>query len=75
MKMAVFGVVAPCSLVQVYRRLTHRPDHGGSKDLRNLGKILPDYTVQHPRRQPSSVQITSLLHSSGRQRHVGYGIG
>jgi hypothetical protein len=42
MKMAVFCVVAPCSLVEVYQRfrgpccLHHqgdRPDDGGSKDL------------------------------------------
>jgi hypothetical protein len=30
MKIAVFWVVAPCSLVEVYQR---RPDDGGSKDL------------------------------------------
>jgi hypothetical protein len=29
--MAVFWVVAPCSLVEVYQR--DRPDDGGSKDL------------------------------------------
>jgi hypothetical protein len=44
MKMAVFWVVVPCSL----------PDDGGSKDLWNVGKTLPDYTVLQPRRQPSS---------------------
>jgi hypothetical protein len=45
LKMAVFWVVAPCSLVEVYQRfrgpcclhhqgdVTHRPDDGGSKDL------------------------------------------
>jgi hypothetical protein len=33
MKMAVFWFVAPCSLVDVYQRFTHRPDVGGSKDL------------------------------------------
>jgi hypothetical protein len=46
MKMAVFWVVAPCSLVEAYQRfrgpcclhhqgdeLPHRPDDGGSKDL------------------------------------------
>jgi hypothetical protein len=37
MKMAVFWVVAPCSLVEVYQRfvarLTHHPDDGGRKDL------------------------------------------
>jgi hypothetical protein len=31
-----------------------RPDDGGSKDLRNVGKLLPDYTALQPRRQPSS---------------------
>jgi hypothetical protein len=29
-------------------------DDGGSKDLWNVGKLLPDYTVLQPRRQPSS---------------------
>jgi hypothetical protein len=67
--MAVFWVVAPCSLVEVYQRfnilaasiisamrlrgLTHRPDDGGSKDLWNTDKLLPDYTALQPRRQPS----------------------
>jgi hypothetical protein len=33
-KMAVFWVVAPCSLVEVYQcfRVDHHPDDGGSKD-------------------------------------------
>jgi hypothetical protein len=31
-----------------------RPDDGGSKDLWNVGKLLPEYTVLQPRRQPSS---------------------
>jgi hypothetical protein len=30
------------------------PDDGGSKDLWNVGKLLPDYTALQPRRQPSS---------------------
>jgi hypothetical protein len=58
---AVFWVVAPCSLVEVYQRFRgpcclqpHRPDDGGSKDLWNVGKLLPDYTALQPRRQPSS---------------------
>jgi hypothetical protein len=29
----------------------NRPDDGGSKHLRNVGKLLLDYTAQHPRRQ------------------------
>jgi hypothetical protein len=49
MKMAVFWVVTPCSLVDVYRRF---------RDVCCLyhqgGKHLPDYTAQRPRRQPSS---------------------
>jgi hypothetical protein len=44
MKIAVFWVVAPCSAID-----------GGSKDLWNVGKLLPDYTVLQPRRQQSSV--------------------
>jgi hypothetical protein len=64
--MAVFWVVAPCSLVEVCQRfrgpipraqLTHRPDDGGSKDLWNVGKLLPDYTALQPRRQPSSYMV------------------
>jgi hypothetical protein len=47
MKIAVFWVVAPCSLVE--------PDDGGSKDLWNVGKLLPDYTVLQPRRQQSEL--------------------
>jgi hypothetical protein len=38
MEMAVFWFVAPCSLVEVYRRFRdvcwlHRPDDGGNKHL------------------------------------------
>jgi hypothetical protein len=62
MKMAVFWVVAPCSLVKftevsevlaasIFRAIS---DDGGSKDLSNDGKLLPDYTALQPRRQPSS---------------------
>jgi hypothetical protein len=29
-------------------------DDGGSNDLLNVGKLLPDYTALQPRRQPSS---------------------
>jgi hypothetical protein len=39
-KMAVFWVVAPCSLVEIYQRF--RPDDGGSKVLWNAGKFLPE---------------------------------
>jgi hypothetical protein len=58
--MTVFWDIAPCSLVEVYgwfggayclhHQVYHRPDDGGNKHLWNVGKLLPDYTVQHPRR-------------------------
>jgi hypothetical protein len=41
--MTVFWDVVPC-----------RPDDGGIKHLWNVGKLLLDYTAQHPRRQSSS---------------------
>jgi hypothetical protein len=44
-KMAVFWVVAQCSLLEI----SQRPS-GGSKDLLNVGKIIPDYTALEPRR-------------------------
>jgi hypothetical protein len=34
--------------------LTYCPDDGGIKHLWNISKLLPDYMVQHPRRQSSS---------------------
>jgi hypothetical protein len=68
MKIAVFWVVAPCSLVEVYQRfrspcyLHHPgPDDGGCKDLWNGGKLLPDYTTLQPKRQPSSYKINMDL--------------
>jgi hypothetical protein len=40
--MAVFWVVVPCNLVEVYQRFRD-PIGGGNKDLKNVGKLLPDY--------------------------------
>jgi hypothetical protein len=63
LKMAVFWVVASCSLVEVYWHfrgaccLHHQgdcPDDGDSKYLWNVSKFVTDYMVQQPRRQPSS---------------------
>jgi hypothetical protein len=59
MKMTVLGDIAPCSLVEIEWRfrgaycLHHQGNDGGSKHLSNVGKLLPDYTAQQPRRQPS----------------------
>jgi hypothetical protein len=55
LEMAVFWVVTPCSHVEFDRRFrSAAPEDGGSKHLWNVGKLLPDYTAQQPRRQPSS---------------------
>jgi hypothetical protein len=40
-------------IIFIIRAMSH-PDDGGSKDLWNIGKLLPDYTALQPRRQPSS---------------------
>jgi hypothetical protein len=45
----------------------NRPDDGGSKHLRNVGKILRDYTAQHTRRQPLS-QLKAISKSKWRER-------
>jgi hypothetical protein len=49
-KMAVFWVVAPCSLVEVYQRF-----RGPCCLHHQGGKLLPDYMALQPRRQPSSL--------------------
>jgi hypothetical protein len=53
MKMAVFWLVTPCSLVEFYDQC-NCPDDGSSKYPRNIDKLLPDYNVLQPRRQPTS---------------------
>jgi hypothetical protein len=50
-KMAVFWVVAPCSLVCFS---ISRPDDGGSMVLWNVCQFLAVYTALQPRRRPSS---------------------
>jgi hypothetical protein len=42
------------SIIIIIIIITHRPDDGGGKHLLNVGKLLPDYTAQHPTRQLSS---------------------
>jgi hypothetical protein len=51
MKMAVLWVVVPCTLVEVYRRF--RGTCCLHHQVWNVGKLLPDYTAQQPRKQPS----------------------
>jgi hypothetical protein len=43
---AVFWVVTPTAI--------HRPDDGGNKDLRNVGKLITVYAALQPRRQQCS---------------------
>jgi hypothetical protein len=52
--MAVFRVVAPSSLVEVYRRFRSACCLHHRKHLWNDDKLLPDYTAQQPTRQPPS---------------------
>jgi hypothetical protein len=47
MKITIFWDAVSCSLVEVYQRFR------GSKHLWNVGRFLPDYMAQHPRRQSS----------------------
>jgi hypothetical protein len=75
-KMTVFWDVAPCSLVEVCRRFRgscslHRPDNGGTTHIWNDGKLLPDYTPQHYRRQVNFIlaavrtwNLTDMLSAS-----------
>jgi hypothetical protein len=67
--------VLAASIIRAMR--THRPGDGGSKDLWNVGKLLPDYPALQPRRQPSSNLYTVLcprtcnfLRPLGRLRHM-----
>jgi hypothetical protein len=61
MKMALFWVVAPCSLVEDYRRFKR-----ASCFIREVARSgdLPDYTVQQPRRQASSMLVCCTWHSA-----------
>jgi hypothetical protein len=52
LKMTVFWDFAPCSL------LCSHPDDGGRKRLWNVSQFLPDYVVQHPRRQSFSFLLS-----------------
>jgi hypothetical protein len=56
--MAAFWVVAPCSMVEVYR-VTRRPNDGGRKYLRNVGKRLSEYMALQP--QDSHLLTTNFL--------------
>jgi hypothetical protein len=58
-KMAVFWVVAPCSLVLPP---SSAPWRWSSNHLWIVGKLLRDYTTHQPRRQPSSYLY--LLHAA-----------
>jgi hypothetical protein len=54
------GCLLGCSAVYSGRR----PDDGGSKDLRNVGKVLPDYTLEHFYLSNTSPQTSQVRHTS-----------
>jgi hypothetical protein len=47
-------------LTDVSEVLTYRPDDGGSKYLRNVGKVLLDYMVQQARRQLTNHLLSKM---------------
>jgi hypothetical protein len=57
MKMIICWDVMPCSLYIVTDGVIGLM----TEAVRNVGQFLPDYTLQHPRRQPSSNLTPSLL--------------
>jgi hypothetical protein len=59
MKKTIFWGVMLCTVVELDRGLrraycprplTHRPDDGNSKHLRNVGVLLQEYTAEYPRK-------------------------
>jgi hypothetical protein len=78
MKMAVFWVVASCSLVEIYRCFRgpccphyqddqhylcfDRLDDGGSKHIWDVDKLLPYYTAQHRKTAIFELWWISVLH-------------
>jgi hypothetical protein len=57
MKVDVFWIVDMLwkftGISEVLAASNMRGDGGGSKNLLKIGALLPNYTVQQPRRQPS----------------------
>jgi hypothetical protein len=53
--MAVFWVVAPCSLVEVYLH------HQGSKHLSNVDKLPPDYRIHGATTQKTVIFILAAV--------------
>jgi hypothetical protein len=47
--------------------VTHRPDDGGSTDVRNVGTLMPVYTALQPRRQPFSRNLINWITSAPEQ--------
>jgi hypothetical protein len=49
-----FTDVSEVFAASIIRGIGHCPEDEGSKHLGNVGKLLPDYKAQQPRRKPSS---------------------
>jgi hypothetical protein len=75
MKMTVFWDVAPCRLVETYRRfrgacLIAFTDDGGSKHLWNVGQFLKDYKTQYTSYSPTlELETSPMLSGSLSSRH------
>jgi hypothetical protein len=72
--MAVFWIATPSSLAEVYQRFRGasiirammEDNDGGSKYLRNVDKLPPDYTAQQPKRQPYSYSKSQTHYPSNK---------
>jgi hypothetical protein len=52
----------PSLCLLLHHQGDNRPDDGGSKYIWHMGQFLPDYTAQHPKRQPSlSAELPQCL--------------
>jgi hypothetical protein len=78
MKMTVFCVVALHSRVKLTdisevltaSIITDRPDDGGSNHLRNVRRLLPDYTAQQSKGQLCSMlRLFHLIQQSLQLKH------
>jgi hypothetical protein len=62
--MDVFWDVAPYSLVDILTDISDELEHRVSKCFWKVGKLLPDYTAQHPRREPTVLSLWQVIPSS-----------
>jgi hypothetical protein len=54
------SAVLTASIIRAMRINNNRPDNGGSKHRRNVGKLISIHAALQPRRQPSSFRVVDL---------------